>query len=58
MDPLAQIIEHLLDTDGLTKPATPRSKEQETDTRRKKQEVIFTTTPLINPLSDTFSIPN
>ena len=39
------VIEHLLDTDGLTKMATPTSKEQETGARLKKQEAIFTATP-------------
>ena len=41
----SEIMEHLLDTDGLTKPATRRSKEQETGARLKKQEVMFTATP-------------
>ena len=41
----SEIMEHLLETDGLTKPATRRSKEQETGARLKKQEVMFTATP-------------
>ena len=41
----SEIIEYLLDTVGLKKPATPRIKEQETGARLKKQEVMFTATP-------------
>ena len=40
-----EIIEYLLDTVGLTKPVTPRIKEQETGARLRKQEVMFTATP-------------
>ena len=41
----SEIIEYLLDTDSLTKSTTPRSKEQETGVRLKRQEVMFTATP-------------
>ena len=30
---------------GLTKPVTPKSKDQETGARPKRQDVIFTATP-------------
>ena len=40
-----EIIERFLYTDGLTKPATPKSKNQETSTKLKRQEVMFTATP-------------
>ena len=40
-----EIIEHLLETDGLTKPATPKNKNQETSTKLKRQEIIFTVRP-------------
>ena len=41
----SEIVEFLLETDGLTKPASPKSKDQETDVRLKRQDVIFTATP-------------
>ena len=41
----SEIEEYLLDTDGLTKPATLKSKDQETGVRLKRQDVIFTATP-------------
>ena len=41
----SEIIEHLLEADGLTKLATPRNKEQETGARLKKHEVMFTAAP-------------
>lgn len=40
-----EIIERFLYTDGLTKPATPKSKNQETSTKLKRQEVMFTAIP-------------
>ena len=40
-----EITEHLLETDGLTKPATPKNKNQETSTKLKRQEIIFTVRP-------------
>ena len=40
----SEIVEYLIDTDGLTKPTTPKSKDQETGVRLKRQNVIFTTT--------------
>ena len=41
-----EIIEHLLETDGLTKLATPKNRNQETSTKLKRQEIIlFTGTP-------------
>ena len=41
----SEIVEYLLDAAGLTKAATPKSKDQETGVRRKRQDVIFTATP-------------
>ena len=41
----SEIVEYLLDTDVLTKPVTPKSKDQETKTNFKRQEVIFTAAP-------------
>ena len=40
----SEIIEYLLDTDGLTKPVTPKSNEQEIRAKLKRQDVIFTAT--------------
>ena len=40
-----EIIEHLLDTDGLTKPANPKSKDKENYIKFKKQEVMYAATP-------------
>ena len=41
----SEIIEYLLDTDGLTKPVTPKSSEKETIVKLKRQDIIFTATP-------------
>ena len=41
----SEIIEYLLDTDGLTKPVTPKSNEQEIRVKLKRQDIIFTATP-------------
>ena len=41
----SEIVEFLLETDGLTKLASPKSKDQETGVRLKRQDVIFTATP-------------
>ena len=41
----SEIVDFLLDTDGLTKPAAPKNKNQETGVRLKRQDVIFTATP-------------
>ena len=41
----SEIVEFLLETDGLAKPATPKSKDQDTAMKFKRQAVIFTTTP-------------
>ena len=40
-----EIVECLLDAAVLTKAATPKSKDQETGVRLKRQDVIFTATP-------------
>ena len=42
----SEIIDFLLDKDGLAKPATPKNKDQETGVKLKRQNVIFTATPL------------
>ena len=41
----SEIIEYLLNTDGLTKPVTPKSNEQEIRVKLKRQDVIFNATP-------------
>ena len=41
----SEIIEHLLDTDGLTKPANPKSKDKENNIKFKKQELMYAATP-------------
>ena len=41
----SEIVDFLLDTDGLRKPAAPKNKDQETGVRLKRQDVIFTATP-------------
>ena len=41
----SEIVDFLLDTDGLTKPATPKNKDKETGVRLKRQDIIFTATP-------------
>lgn len=41
----SEIIEHLLDTDRLTKPVTPKGKTQQNSMKIKKQEVMFTVKP-------------
>ena len=40
----SEIVDFLLDTDGLTKPTTPKNKDYETRVRLKRQDVIFTAT--------------
>ena len=42
----SEIIDFLLDKDGLAKPATPKNKDQETGVKLKRQDVIFMATPL------------
>ena len=42
----SEIVDFLLDTNGLTKPATPKNKDKETGVRLKRQDIIFTATPL------------
>ena len=42
----SEIIEHLLDTDGLTKLASPKNNDKENNVNYKRQEVMFTATPL------------
>ena len=41
----SEIVEFLLETASLTKPASPESKDQETGVRLKREDVIFTATP-------------
>ena len=40
-----EIVDFLLDTDGVTKPTTPKNKDQETGVRLKRQDVIYSATP-------------